>query len=183
MGNRRPLIFFLLLALFASACTNAADQAAEEVVPPTSTTTTTTSTTTTSAPPEPEFAGTSIIVGIPPDTPGVQDIIALTPEFFTGPTGIGVDFRVLPEQELRERAAATGTAGMRFSVFAFDNFIVPLVGPLDWFADLAPFAEADPNYDIDDLIPSVRSSVSVDGQLFGAPFYCLLYTSPSPRDS
>ena len=164
MMRYRPLAIPLLLALLASACSSAADQAAEDTVDPPSTTTT-------SEPPAPEFAGTSIIVGVPPDTPGMQDIIALTPEFFTGPTGIEVDIVVLPEQELRERAAGNGTARMRFSVFAFDNFFVPLVGPWDWFADLAPFAEADPNYDIDDLIPSVRSSVSVDGQLFGAPFY------------
>ena len=162
MGNRRALVFFLLLALVASACSSAADQVAEEVVAPTSTTTT-------SAPPEPEFAGTSIIVGVPPDTPGMQDIIALTPEFFTGPTGIEVDFSVLPERELVERISPRSR---NFSVFAFDNFFVPQFGgQLGWVVDLAPFAEADADYDLDDLIPSVRSSVSVDGQLFGAPFY------------
>ena len=104
MGNRRRLIFFLLLALLASACSNAADQVAEEVVDPTSTTTTTTtaSTTTTSEPPAPKFAGTTIIVGVTPDLPGMQDIIDLTPEFFTGPTGIEVGFLVASELELLE---------------------------------------------------------------------------------
>ena len=101
MGSRRSFVFFLLLALLASACSSAADQVAEEVVAPTSTTTT-------SAPPEPEFAGTTIVVGVPPDLPpGMQDIIALTPEFFTSPTGIEVDIVVLPEQKLRERAVST----------------------------------------------------------------------------
>ena len=162
MMRYRPLAIPLLLALLASACSSAADQAAEDTVDPPSTTTT-------SAPPAPEFAGTTILVGVPPDLPGMQDIIALTPEFFTGPTGIEVNIIVMPEQELREDVSLTRTP--QFDVLAFDNFFVPQVGPWDWLADLAPFAEADPNYDIDDLIPSVRSSVSVDGQLFGAPFY------------
>ena len=42
----------------------------------------------------------------------MQDIIALTPEFFTSPTGIEVDIVVLPEQKLRERAVSTNTAGI-----------------------------------------------------------------------
>ena len=173
MMRYRPLAVLVLLALLASACSSAADQVAEEVVAPTSTTTTTTTTTTTSEPPEPEFAGTTIIVGVPPDLPpGMQDIIALTPEFFTGPTGIEVDFSVRREDELQERvtlaAIAFGTPPP--DVFTFDNFEVVRFGQYGLLDDLAPFAEADADYDLDDIIPSVRSSVSVDDQLFGAPF-------------
>ena len=139
----------------------------------TTTTTTTASTTTTSEPPEPEFAGTTIYVAVTPDLPSLQDIIALAPEFFTDPTGIEVNIIVMPERQVvTEASFAAITRNPVFDVLAFDNFFyVPTVGPRGWFVDLAPFAEADPNYDIDDLIPSVRSSVTVDGQLFGAPFY------------
>ena len=186
MMRHRPLAVLVLLALIASACSSAADQVAEEVVDPTSTTTTTTTTittaTTTSEPPEPEFAGTTILVGVPPDTPGMQDIIALTPEFFTGPTGIEVGFLVASELELLEDVSLK--LPPRFDVLAFDNFFVLDSGRRTFtrlldgkrsqqsaVVDLTPFAEADADYDIDDLIPSVRSSVTLDGQLFGAPFY------------
>ena len=174
----RSFAVLVLLALLASACSSAADQVAEEVVDPTSTTTTTTTTTTTSAPPGPEFAGTTIFVGVPPDLPGFQDIVALTPEFFTDPTGIEVDFLVMPEQDIRERLShiGFGTAG---DVFALDNFSVPQFGQNGWALDLTPFAEADPDYDLDDIIPSVRSALSADSlvrnrsgdQLSGVPFH------------
>ena len=173
MGSRRSFVFFLLLALLASACSSAADQVAEEVVAPTSTTTTTTSTTTTL--PRSEFAGTTIRVAIPPDLPGMQDIVALTQEFFTGPTGIEVDIIVAPEQELRERIDNPGT-GTRLDVSVLENFWVsqfaePYVGGASRVVDLTPFAEADAAYDLDDIIASVRSSVSVNDRLFGVPFY------------
>ena len=61
----------------------------------------------------------------------------------------------MPERELVERASPRSR---NFSVFAFDNFFVPQFGQLGWVVDLAPFAEADADYDLDDLIPSVRSS-------------------------
>ena len=99
----------------------------------------------------------------------MENIIALTQEFFAGPTGIEVDIVVIPEQELIEDIALAGIVTL--DVLAFDNFVVSDAGQRRLLVDLTPLAEADVNYDLDDIIASVRSSVSVDGQLFGAPFY------------
>ena len=74
----------------------------------------------------------------------MQDIVALTQEFFTGPTGIEVDIIVAPEQELRERIDNPGT-GTRLDVSVLENFWVsqfaePYVGGASRVVDLTPFA-------------------------------------------
>ena len=120
------------------------------------------------APADEDVTLTVAIVG----NPQLEDIQELTPEFFTGPTGINVEFVVLDEGTLREvttRDVAAG--GDQFDVVQIGMFETPQFGAAGFIQSLQGFAEADDSYDIDDILPAVRGGLSVDGELFSAPFY------------
>ena len=109
-----------------------------------------------------------VIVG----NPQMEDIADLTPELFTAETGITVNYSVLEEGTLREivtRDAAAG--GDQFDVVMVGMYETPQFGANGWLMDLTEMAEADEDYQLDDLIPSVRGGLSVDGALYSAPFY------------
>lgn len=109
-----------------------------------------------------------VIVG----NPQMEDIAELTPELFTAETGITVNYSVLEEGTLREivtRDAAAG--GDQFDVVMVGMYETPQFGANGWLTDLTPMAEGDADYQIDDLIPSVRGGLSVDGALYASPFY------------
>ena len=114
----------------------------------------------------------------------MEDIMALTPEFFTEPTGININYVTLEEQALREQVTlGLGAGGGVFDVVMIGPFEAPQFGQNGWLENLAPAAESTPGYDVEDIIPSVRGALSVGDELYAVPFYaCLLYTSPSPRD-
>lgn len=104
--------------------------------------------------------------------PQMQDIADLTPELFTAETGIEVSYSVLEEGTLREVVTRdVGAGGQQFDVVMIGMYEAPQFGANGWLADLTLYAEADEAYDIDDLIPSVRSGLSVDGSLYASPFY------------
>lgn len=48
---------------------------------------------------------------------------------------------------------------------------MPLWQRNGWLTDISQWAEEDADYDVDDLFPPVRESVSIDGDLYAAPFY------------
>ena len=109
-----------------------------------------------------------VVVG----NPQMEDIAELTPELFTAETGITVNYSVLEEGTLREivtRDAAAG--GEQFDVVMVGMYETPQFGANGWLTDLTPMAEADAEYQVDDLIPSVRDGLSVDGALYSSPFY------------
>ena len=104
--------------------------------------------------------------------PQMEDIAELTPELFTAETGITVNYTVLDETTLREvttRDVAAG--GEQFDVVMIGLYEAPQFGANGWLVDLTPYAEADEAYDVDDLIPSVRSGLTVDDALYASPFY------------
>ena len=104
--------------------------------------------------------------------PQMEDIAKLTPTLFTEKTGIKVNYSILGEGDLREvttRDVASG--GSQFDVMMIGMFEAPQFGQSGLLEDLTPLATADATYDLDDLIPSVRNGLSVDGSLYAAPFY------------
>lgn len=104
--------------------------------------------------------------------PQMEDIAALTPELFTAETGIAVEYTILEEQTLREIVTRdAGAGGQQFDVVMIGMFEAPQFGENGWLYDLNEWAEADADYDLADLIPTVREGLSFDGQLFAAPFY------------
>ncbi len=111
---------------------------------------------------------TVLIVG----NPQMEDIASLTPELFTAETGITVNYTVLEETNLREVVTRdVGAGGEQFDVVMIGLYEAPQFGVNEWLVDLTPYAEADETYNVDDLIPSVRSGLTVDGALYASPFY------------
>jgi sorbitol/mannitol transport system substrate-binding protein len=115
--------------------------------------------------------GGSINVAIV-DNPQMKDIADLTPELFTKETGIKVNYTVLDEGTLRQvttRDVAAG--GQQFDVTMIGMYEAPQFGQNGSLADLTPFATKDQAYQFDDIIPSVRTGLSVDDKLYASPFY------------
>ncbi len=104
--------------------------------------------------------------------PQMEDIAKLTPELFTAETGITVNYSILEEATLREivtRDAAAG--GEQFDAVMIGMFEAPQFGANGWVEDLTPRATADADYQIDDLLSSVRGGLSVGDALYASPFY------------
>ena len=104
--------------------------------------------------------------------PQMEDISALTPELFTAETGIDVEYSVLEEGTLREIVTRdVGAGGQQFDVVMIGMYEAPQFGVNGWLTDLTPYADDDEDYDVDDLIPTVREGLSADGALYASPFY------------
>ena len=115
--------------------------------------------------------GGSINVAIV-DNPQMKDIAELTPSLFTEKTGIEVNYTVLDEGTLRQvttRDVAAG--GQQFDVAMIGMYEAPQFGQNGSLVDLTPFASKDSAYALDDIIPSVRTGLSVDDKLYASPFY------------
>jgi sorbitol/mannitol transport system substrate-binding protein len=104
--------------------------------------------------------------------PQMEDIASLTPELFTAETGINVEYVILEEQTLREIVTRdVGAGGQQFDVVMIGMFEAPQFGRNGWLVDLNQYAADDPEYDVDDIFPTVRDGLSYDGGLYAAPFY------------
>ncbi|MEN3791643.1 sugar ABC transporter substrate-binding protein [Fulvimarina sp. MAC3] len=93
----------------------------------------------------------------------------LTSDFEEKNPDIKVNWVTLEENILRQRVTTDiATSGGQFDVMTIGTYEVPIWGKQDW---LAPLDNLGDNYDKDDLIPSIRNALSVDGKLYAAPFY------------
>jgi sorbitol/mannitol transport system substrate-binding protein len=74
----------------------------------------------------------------------------------------------LEEGVLRQRLTTDiTTKSGQFDVMTIGMYEAPIWGKKDWLVELKP----DASYDIDDLLPTIRNGLSVDGKLVAAPFY------------
>ena len=106
------------------------------------------------------------------DNPQMKDIAKLTPQLFTKKTGIKVKYTVLDEGTLRQvttRDVAAG--GKQFDVAMIGLYEAPQFGSSGQLTDLTPYASKDASYNLNDLIPTVRDGLSVDGKMYASPFY------------
>jgi sorbitol/mannitol transport system substrate-binding protein len=115
--------------------------------------------------------GGSIKVAIV-DNPQMQDLTKLTPSLFTNKTGIEVDYSVLEEGTLREVTTRDVAAGAgQFDVIMLGPYEAPQFGSDGTLTDLTPYVSDDEAYNVDDIIPAVRTALTADGKLYAAPFY------------
>jgi sorbitol/mannitol transport system substrate-binding protein len=115
--------------------------------------------------------GGSIKVAIV-DNPQMQDLTKLTPSLFTDETGIEVDYSVLEEGTLREVTTRDVAAGAgQFDVIMLGPYEAPQFGSDGTLTDLTPYVSDDEAYNVDDIIPAVRTALTADGKLYAAPFY------------
>ncbi len=74
----------------------------------------------------------------------------------------------LEEATLRARVTTDiATKGEQFDVMTIGMYETPIWGKKGWLKEL----KFDAAYDVEDLLPAMRSGLSVDGKLYAAPFY------------
>ncbi len=75
----------------------------------------------------------------------------------------------LEENILRQRVTTdVATSGGQYDVMTIGTYEVPIWGKQGWLTELDSLGET---YDVEDLLPAIRSGVSIDNKLFAAPFY------------
>ncbi|MBO1255670.1 sugar ABC transporter substrate-binding protein [Alteromonas sp. 5E99-2] len=92
----------------------------------------------------------------------------LSGEFTAKNPDIELKWVTLEENILRQRVTTdVATKGGQYDVMTIGTYEVPIWGKQGWLAELS----FDDSYDLDDLIPAIRSGLTVDEKLFAAPFY------------
>ena len=115
--------------------------------------------------------GGSINVAIV-DNPQMQDLAHLTPSLFTAKSHIKVNYTILDNGTLREVTTRdVSAAGRQFDVVMIGPYEAPQFGKDGHITDLTRMASSDRAYNLDDIIPSVRSALSYHGRLYASPFY------------
>ena len=95
---------------------------------------------------------------------------ALSPEF-TKATGIELNWVVLEENTLRQNVTTDiATNGGQYDVMTIGTYEAPIWAKQNWLVPLDGLS-ADASYDVDDILPPIRSGLSLDGKLYAAPFY------------
>ncbi|SNY89995.1 sorbitol-binding protein /mannitol-binding protein [Cohaesibacter sp. ES.047] len=93
----------------------------------------------------------------------------LMDDFYAKHPDIKVEWVTLEENVLRQRVTQDiATKGGQFDVMTIGTYEVPIWGDRDWLVSLNDLPES---YDVDDLLPAIREGLTIDGELYAAPFY------------
>ncbi len=93
----------------------------------------------------------------------------LTDDFTASNPGIELEWVTLEENILRQRVTTDiATKGGQYDVMTIGTYEVPIWGKQGWLVSLNDLPES---YDVDDLLPAIRGGLTVDGELYAAPFY------------
>jgi len=93
----------------------------------------------------------------------------LTDDFKAKNPGIDLEWVTLEENVLRQKVTTDiATKGGQYDVLTIGTYEVPIWAKKGW---LLPLDNLGANYDVDDLLPAIRSGISQDGKLYAAPFY------------
>ncbi|WP_048876945.1 ABC transporter substrate-binding protein [Saccharomonospora saliphila] len=104
--------------------------------------------------------------------PQMNDAIALSDRFERANPGVSLRFVSLPENQARAKiTASTATQGGEFDVVMISNYETPQWAANGWLNNLQPHIDANPGYDGEDFIPSIREALSYQGDMYAVPFY------------
>lgn len=93
----------------------------------------------------------------------------LTDDFTAKNPDIELEWVTLEENILRQRVTTDiATKGGQYDVMTIGTYEVPIWGSKGWLVSLNDLPAS---YDIDDLLPAIREGLTVDGELYAAPFY------------
>jgi len=93
----------------------------------------------------------------------------LMDDFYAKNPDIKVNWVTLEENVLRQNVTADiATGGGQYDVITIGTYEVPIWGKQNWLESLNDLPAS---YDLDDLLPAIRSGLTVDGKLYAAPFY------------
>ncbi len=93
----------------------------------------------------------------------------LTDDFTAKNPDIQLEWVTLEENVLRQKVTTDiATKGGQFDIMTIGTYEVPIWAKQGW---LLPLENLGADYDVDDLLPAIRSGISMDGKLYAAPFY------------
>ena len=93
----------------------------------------------------------------------------LTDDFTAKNPDIKVNWVTLEENVLRQKVTTDiATKGGQFDILTIGTYEVPIWGKKGW---LVPLDKLGADYNVDDLLPAIRSGLTIDGKLYAVPFY------------
>ena len=93
----------------------------------------------------------------------------LTDDFKAKNPDIDLKWVPLEENILRQKVTTDiATKGGQYDVLTIGTYEVPIWAKQGW---LLPLDNLGANYDVDDLLPAIRSGLTENGKLYAAPFY------------
>src|ERR687894_2509598 len=97
------------------------------------------------------------------NNPQMIDLQRLTADHFTRETGIGVNFTVLPENDVRDKISQefSSQAG-QYDVASLSNFEIPIYARSRWIAPLDGYLAADAAFDQQDILKPMTLSLTAD---------------------
>src|SRR4051794_13800897 len=107
------------------------------------------------------------------NNPQMVDLQKLTADYFTKQTGIGVNFTVLPENDVRDKISQefSSQAG-QYDIAPVTNFETPIYPRRKWTPPLDGYTAADSKFAQSNILPPMVKSLSgQDGKVYGEPFY------------
>ena len=102
----------------------------------------------------------------------MTDAQKLSSEFEKDNPGVKLKFISLSENQARAKITmSTAMGGSQFDVAMISNFETPQWAKDGWLHNLSDYAKNTPGYDENDFIPSLRKSLSYEGNMYAVPFY------------
>ena len=93
----------------------------------------------------------------------------LTDDFTKMNPEIALSWVTLEENVLRQKVTTDiATKSGQYDILTIGTYEIPIWAKKGW---LVPLDDLGADYDIDDLLPAIRSGLSLDGKLYAAPFY------------
>jgi sorbitol/mannitol transport system substrate-binding protein len=102
----------------------------------------------------------------------MTDARELSSRFEEANPDVKLRFITLSENQARAKiTASTSMGGGEFDVVMISNYETPQWAENGWLVNLSDYASQTPGYDEDDFIPSLRESLSYEGNMYSVPFY------------
>ena len=93
----------------------------------------------------------------------------LTDDFTRMNPDIALNWVTLEENVLRQKVTTDiATKSGQYDILTIGTYEIPIWAKKGW---LVPLDDLGADYDIGDLLPAIRSGLSLDGKLYAAPFY------------
>jgi sorbitol/mannitol transport system substrate-binding protein len=93
----------------------------------------------------------------------------LSDDFKAKNPGIDLEWVTMEENVLRQKVTTDiATKGGQYDVLTIGTYEVPIWAKKEW---LLPMTALGADFDADDLLPAIRSGLSLDGKLYASPFY------------
>jgi sorbitol/mannitol transport system substrate-binding protein len=116
----------------------------------------------------PAYAETTLTIATVNNSQMIQ-MQKLTDDFTKANPDIKLNWVTLEENVLRQKVTTDiNTKGGQFDILTIGTYEVPIWGKQ---GKLAPLNDLGADYNVDDLLPSIRAGLTVDGKLYAAPFY------------